>query len=1036
MQLIRKTRLWSQRGNSDKVYEVDLCEVGKDRYVVNFRYGRRGSKLREGSKTVQPVALAEAEEIFTSLVISKINKGYQESDNSTPTKIKSNTKPEILLKQLDRVQDAKLSRVIWRIGELRLRDALPRLRELAQQGDGDSMRDYCIAWALGRCGDTAALPTLTRLHNAGKSNAVKRMAFEAMFALADTVERDRLLNNVITVLPMAVRDNLDDADKLRAALHTHLARTEAESYVVLEQLYLIAAQNTIVRQVLLEELRTAPLKPSYFQRIRHIFKAAEFRQDSEVYGLLAYRFETESAFFYRSAWGGKYVSLPGEEYQYVKLKEEINKPNSRLAYSNRTRDYLRRRIWRTLRRLGELDDDNYVDMAAGVLLMMRDEDAAEPRQTGVYRYDWSRSWEQARQLVSTHDYDGYAGFLVFNHILHSNSPRYVLSKSGRAWEQRRVDDDMQVRLREELFPEIWDRHPEVLLRLLIESHCEPVHIFATKALRANPGYCAELEVATLATLLRSSYLVTADFALQLARARYQPEEPELALLQALLESELEVARQQALEWIAASQGILFSDSAFVVSLLSNRFADVRAWSRQQVEKTTFSAEQADALITRLLAFTLTLSTENPNHPAIAKDIGAILLQIFPERLSSLGLAVIGDLLAHPLAEVQALAGRLLINHERKAEELPPAMFKRLLEADAAEVRGLGVQLFGKLPDETLLEQYEVLATFCVAEQADVRQNAHQVAQRLAFGHADYGQRLIMDMLPYVFRKEPVEGFHTDLLNLLQSEGLAVSLAGLDRGTVWRLLKARAKAAQNLGGHILQQHIQPDELSVRQWAWLGDHPVLVVRQWSQQAYKDHSDRIKQNASDALRILDSNWDDSREFAIDYFSTHFAAADWNPELLVSICDSVRDDVQAFGRELISRFFADEYGEEYLLKLSQHPATNVQLFASNFLERFACDQPERLAALTPYFITVLSQVNRGRVAKSRILTFLHTEALKDKAAAKVAANIFNRQSVTSAITDKAACLQALRDIHAMYPDIELPLKVKPVREVARHGV
>ncbi len=33
-----------------KVYEVEPCRTGKDKYVVNFRYGRRGSNLKDGTK--------------------------------------------------------------------------------------------------------------------------------------------------------------------------------------------------------------------------------------------------------------------------------------------------------------------------------------------------------------------------------------------------------------------------------------------------------------------------------------------------------------------------------------------------------------------------------------------------------------------------------------------------------------------------------------------------------------------------------------------------------------------------------------------------------------------------------------------------------------------------------------------------------------------------------------------------------------------------------------------------------------------------
>ena len=50
MRLIKQRKLYFKDGKSDKIYEVDLCEAGEGEFVVNFRYGRRGATLREGTK--------------------------------------------------------------------------------------------------------------------------------------------------------------------------------------------------------------------------------------------------------------------------------------------------------------------------------------------------------------------------------------------------------------------------------------------------------------------------------------------------------------------------------------------------------------------------------------------------------------------------------------------------------------------------------------------------------------------------------------------------------------------------------------------------------------------------------------------------------------------------------------------------------------------------------------------------------------------------------------------------------------------------
>ena len=69
--------------------------------------------------------------------------------------------------------------------------------------------------------------------------------------------------------------------------------------------------NQQVRPALIKILRNAPFQPNDFQRLRHIFKMAEYRHDAEVFGILAYRFEKETAGFSSNDY---YVKLPsGEE---------------------------------------------------------------------------------------------------------------------------------------------------------------------------------------------------------------------------------------------------------------------------------------------------------------------------------------------------------------------------------------------------------------------------------------------------------------------------------------------------------------------------------------------------------------------------------------------------------------------------------------------------------------------------------------------------------------------------------------------------
>jgi hypothetical protein len=110
------------------------------------------------------------------------------------------------------------------------------------------------------------------------------------------------------------------------------------------------------------------------------------------------------------------------------------------------------------------------------------------------------------------------------------------------------------------------------------------------------------------------------------------------------------------------------------------------------------------------------------------------------------------------------------------------------------------------------------------------------------------------------------------------------------------------------------------------------------------------------------------------------------------------------------------------------------MQLFVSNYLEDYAVNNPERLKELAPYFITVLTAINKARVAKERVFNFLEQEAQKHQSSAQVVAEILTRQSLTMSIEDKARSLESMLKIHQTYPQVSLPIQVKSLE--VRRGI
>jgi predicted DNA-binding WGR domain protein len=1053
MKLIKRTSLYYQEGTSDKVYEVDFCEVSDGRFVVNYRYGKRGGNLKEGVETPQALPESEAQRVFDKLVASKVKKGYQEASGAVPAPSaipkpsRRSANPELrrtkVLQRLDepsnvigqlvnfvqnvlgaqqQVKTWPLERVIWRAGELELAEAVPLLIKLI--GSGNSLRDYCIAAALGRCKDESAIYALESLSAGNTTEAVKRIAFEAVRKLvplsAQTQFIEQIIDQLRPDLKEAARNESPEAFGL--LLKTYL---ESESDDVLTRLYY--ADNPQVRPGLLEILKTIPFQFGAFLQIRRIFKMAEYRIDAEIFGLLAYRFEKERANYCSPSGQYGYAYVEGEgDYNYLRtpeFKKYLQERNTKLAYSTKTRDYLRKRVWRTLRRLGQLESPEYLTLATGVLLAYSDADAQQPREAIITQYDYQRGRYLPKRTLH---WDAYASYLTFNHILYTNSPRYELKLNTKAWRCKAnyKPGGAEPTVREEAFPQLWEQHPEHLLVLLEHSHCLPVHRFAIKALRACTDFCAGLETARIVMLLGVAYEVTAQFGFELAQATYDANHPDLPLVLATANCLLPNARTQAHRWITENQQAFLGDTAFLAALITSPYTDTQDFAQRLLTTANLSESQSLALVGRLLAGLIALTESNLGTAGIVE----ILVTLFASQLRNISLDVVLDLLRHPLAEVQTLGARILLNHATAVIDLPVGLIAALINSPYPSVRAVGVRLFGQLPESQLIEEQELLVVLASHALGDLRSAIRPVIRRLGADHPALAGDLAVAFIALLLRREAHEGVHRDLTLILR-EDIPQWMATASRELVLSLLRARSSGAQELGGLALQRQSEnwAADFDTAELVQLANHEILSVREASWAMFLQVLPERRQRPQEltvAARFLDGKWADTQQFGEQIFLTHLLDEDFTPALLVNICDSVNEKVRSFGRELILRHFKAEQGQQYLLQLSEHPSPDLQLFATGYLENYAQDDPERLRELTPYFLRVLSGVNRGRIAKARIFAFLHREALKSEAAAQCVAQILTRQSLTIAIGNKAAAIEAMVAIQQNYPTVSLPIQ------------
>ena len=184
-----------------------------------------------------------------------------------------------------------------------------------------------------------------------------------------------------------------------------------------------AVNGPYERDCLIKIIMTCPLKWGPWRALKRIFKEAEARDDMEIYGALAARFDMETSGYFYSP-----------------------------ELTRGTLLYLVRRAWRQLRRRGESFAATYPDAAVEVLRHYRDSTT------------WNRTW-------------------VANHIFFHNMTRYNRPVYGQAgfmlWS---MPDDL---LKDRAFAEAWQRSPRPLFSLLERAQSERARKFAVDALKAD-----------------------------------------------------------------------------------------------------------------------------------------------------------------------------------------------------------------------------------------------------------------------------------------------------------------------------------------------------------------------------------------------------------------------------------------------------------------------------------------------------------------------------------------------------------------------
>ena len=1006
MKLIRQSKLHFQQGKSDKVYEVDLCEAGGGEFMVNFRYGRRGTDLREGTKTPFPTSRSKAEGIFESLVAEKSQKGYrivgasgiaaaQPAVMSVEVPRRYDPRRYAVVKRLAdeaaRRAPAKtgwrLSRVIWRAGAWRMVEAAGSIAALVPTLT-TAMEFWCAAWALGRCGETKHAVALEVISERAKSFPwVLAMVAEARAAL---LPEEEIAVNFSGAVGEAWKTQQAAVFKALVEQELRGARFSEES---LRGLILLTARHGWMREVVYELVRSLPIQHGTMPFFRQVFKSAEFRMDAELYGQVVRRFELTQGT--RSAYWRPKGTPP-------------------TAYTATTRDYLRRRVIRHLKTAGESGEPSlFIPLATGLLVAIDDE-LDSPQKTFTHVFIFNPRTRKCESVKIW--YPRYSNCMGFIWLLRGGADAVELNHCKTKWRFRAGRDGDQSG-REEPYPELWDQAPDAIMHLLRHARSSEAQQFALRVWRANPSFLDEATGELVTDLLASWYGETVALGLEIARTLWNPLDPDLRLLLGLLDSPLDVARAQGIAWLKDASGRLAGDGDFLSGVAFLLHEDARIAMREMLRSAPLAKAMREEVVARVISGLLALDDE-----AVAGVASDWLEYIAPEETAALPVEHLVALASHSLEACQLLAVRVMLR-KGSPGDLPESLLLAALSSEYPAVRKLGMVLLGMLPDDCLARRVATLAACAVSSHEELREASAPLLARAAIHNKAAARELVGQWYPLLFRKEPFDGLHASIFNAL-SGSFASELDVIPAGLFRKMLESRYGFGQRLGFEILKR--ESGTAAVEDWGEWSLHELAELRELARNRLD--VDMLRDEPTLLLKLLEGPYDDSRQWAFSFCRDHLSDGDWSPEALVAVCDSTNQAARAFGRELVTRLFREEDGPLYLARLSQHPTVEVQLFATHYLERFASGEPERIAGLDLYFRTVLSRIGAGRVAKQRVLAFLEKEALADQAVAVQVNALLGRQAGTVAIQDKAEMIRILNTLRLAWPELVGPLKVKTV--------
>ncbi|MGR7812311.1 WGR domain-containing protein [Lacinutrix undariae] len=1018
MKIEQQKVLFFTEGNSDKVYEVDLCSSGMDLFVVNFRYGRRGSSLREGTKTVFPVSLEEADKIFEALVASKIAKGYYE-DGQEVVKgevvveplINADKKATILkyLKAADAgtyTRDWKVSRIIWKAADLHITASSEYLPYFLNSED--EFEQYAAIYGLLKFNDSSQIEQVYAVFTSvGFESKCGRIAASYILKLGNASYKAKLKLALLDKFPNDLKIEISNRDSFLNTLAVYFLQDKSIDAALLYYVYLYSFEDVNMRDSLLRFITKVPLKANTFKSIRYIYRASFELNDITFYALVS----KQTA-----------VSAPGYSSNYIYVNnewtdadDEKQKKNPTIAFSKKTKAYFNKTTYKFVYDISVNNSEKYVDYATKLLVSL--DDTVDNCKEDI-QYNYIYNSERRNYHTEKRTYPKYHEFSALMFIVYGASTQ--LNREHNKWFYT-GDVNFDALPREELLPEIWNTKPNEVLYILVHAKSEIAIQFALKIIKANREFLDDISDDILKKLVAHYHPKVLELILRVIKSKYNLKQAEPSIVIALLQSKNEKAIDLALNWVNTYERHYFSDSNFIANLLlcetekvvnylKSLYADYAKYN------VAIQFNQLESLFKNPSVFSF------EHLLAINNLIGNTH---FGELLNKVLDTDIIELAKSSLVTNKLFAANLAKQNTTSSDILFKDSIDDYIQSDDAQLRHVGIELLSTFPDDFLLKHHKMISGFCFSEYSEVRTAIQPTIERLIILDLNFKNNLFNNLLQIINVEENYEGLHLNCYTLL-TDNYSIYLNDISEEQIFSLVLSNYEYAQKIGTPLFITKTNLHSLPMRTIVNFANSAIFDVRKMIQDYFTTHIDRINNELEAALLIYNSTWEDMIIWSCTFFETYITPENWTTNMLLYACDHTKKDVQAFGRKMITQHFTEDKGLPLLLKLQEHPTKDMQFFVTNYLDNYAKDNEAVILKLEHFFKSSLFNINTHRTTKTRIYAFLEAESIKSIAVANMTITLISSVLGTKIKTDTSHNIDVLLSIAEHHPNLEVPLLIK----------